>query len=419
MTHYGLNPSFVYNSPLPLFANLLRRAKREEADGTVKLMENVTPEFAASVKPAAGITRRPSGLLTAAGQQDAWTGPFFWHGPSAIALQSLRPTVLRTLDWQMTNKRPDWALPRVLPTDTFQGTDRGMAVELQAAAADRVSCTLWWCAPPRFERPVDDYEHRIEEMLRAIQIRSTRPPILEYGNELWNDGFPVHGWLNDLRANPASSWHGNAAVEIATLKRVADRVFGAHGPLGQRSYYLFVGGQLTVPSHLDRILAALAALGITPDLAGPALYVTPLKAHKDEWEATGAVLTQEELRSSCFSRLREIEHGTSSQMSLMAQAQRVKASGVPFFACYEAGQSLIAGAHPWRKAAIEAQRTAWMGDLYRGIRRVAEAAGVDLLNWYSAATDQSPSDPRVDVFGLLEGDSSVPLLPKALAARGD
>src|SRR6185295_7300643 len=109
--------------------------------------------------------------------------------------------------------------------------------------------------------------------------------------------------------------------------------------------------------------------------------------------------TQDELRGSCMARLEEIMLRPLREHGLLCHQY-----SVPFFACYEAGQSLIAGSHPWRKAAIEAQRTEWMGDLYRGIRRAAEAAGVDLLNWYSAATDQSPSDPRVDVFGLLEGD---------------
>lgn len=437
-TFYGLNPSFVYNSPLPLFANLIRRAKRIEADGSVKLMEETTKEFVSNLVTGSPtvITRRPSGLLTAATADGSPVGSVVafptaggWHRPSLEALASLRPAVLRTLDWQMTNKRPDWAKMRVLPTDLMQGTDRGMAVELQAEAANLLKCHLWWCAPPRFELPAAEYDVRLESMLLAIRDTATRPPILEYGNELWNAGFPVHGWLQQEKnageywdnREPAS-WHVVAAHEIAALKRVADRVFGSSGPLGARPYYLFVGGQLTVPSHLDRILSALADLGVTPDLAGPALYVTPLKAHKEEWEATGAVPTQEELRSSCFARLAEIgnlSNNEGSQGPLKAHVKLCARYGVPYFACYEAGQSLIAGSHPWRRAAIEAQKTEWMGELYREIRLAALAAGVDLLNWYSAATDQTPTDARVDVFGLLEGTDLSKMLPKALAARGD
>lgn len=36
-----------------------------------------------------------------------------------------------------------------------------------------------------------------------------------------------------------------------------------------------------------------------------------------------------------------------------------------------------------------------------------------------AATDQTPGDPRVDVFGLLESTDITTMLPKAKAARGD
>lgn len=476
-THYGLNPSFcTWASRLPLLSSPLRRAREFEMfsdDGRRPLgvASRLTPEGfpvddgrwhgvrifgdMAGAAPGVGvggitaIDGQPTVLVTRAPSGDSvyvsWRrSPIppdthyiaggvsgAWHRASLAALAALRPSVLRTLDWQRTNERPDWRLPRVRPTDALQGTDRGMAVELQAQAANLLKAQLWWCAPPRFELAVADYEARLEEMLVAIRETARQAPILEYGNELWNSGFEVSRWLADASFNSApaggarTSWQALAAQEIATLKRVADRVFGAPGPLGARPYYLFVGGQLTVPSHLDRILSALADLGVTPDLAGPGLYITPLKAHLEEWVATGAVPTQDELRSSCFARLEGISkdadavpgNGEFGPLAVHNRIRRLR--HVPYFACYEAGQSLIAGSHPWRASALAAQRTEWMGELYRGIRRVAEAAGVDLLNWYSAATSQEPSDPRVDVFGLLESTDLTKMLPKARAARGD
>ncbi len=429
MTHYGLNPSFVYNSPLPLFGDLVRRAKRVEADGSVKLMENATPEFMGRIDPTANVVRRPSGLLTAPTSDrsilisDRAAG---FDRLSLAAMGALRPSVLRTLDWSMANKRTDWTLPRVGVTDLFQGSDRGMAVEFQAQAANFLKCHLWWNAPVRFELTVPEYEVRLEEMLVAIQDTVNRPPVLEYGNELWHEGG-VNSWLGRV-----GTWQTAAAMEIATLDRVARRVFGGNGPLGARPYYLFVGGQLTVPSHLDRILETLSSLGVMPDLAGPALYVTPLKASVQEWAATGAIPSQDELRSSCMARLEEIDQGRPLTIPaddrdvgvLEKHVEIIRGHSVPYVACYEAGQSLIARGPggqplPWRRAAIEAQKTEWMGDLYRGIRRAAEDVGVDVLNWYSAATDQSPVDSRVDVFGLLEGTDLTALLPKARAARGD
>lgn len=457
-THYGLNPSFLYSSPIPMMTNLVQRARRFEVfteegrpTGLVSpILENGCPvadgryhgvrlaEFEidlAQLSASVGITlqRTPGGITTAHARSwfpwmavwlksQASPGPF--RRPSLGALKALRPSVFRTLDWQMTNKRPDWRLPRVRPDDMIQGSDRGMAAELQAQAANLLGAALWWCAPPRFDLDAETYEIRLEEMLVAIRETAKFPPILEYGNELWNAGFAVHRWLSD---SDSMRWQDRAALEIATLRRVAARVFGDVGPLGARPYYLFVGGQLTVPSHLSQILEGLSDLGVTPDAAGPALYVTPMKAHKEEWEATGAVPTQDELRSSCLARLSEISNRRRRNADLSISGafgplqiheEMIAGHGIPYFACYEAGQSLIAGSYPWRRSAIEAQKTEWMGELYRGIRNAAEAAGVDLLNWYSAATDQNPADSRVDVFGLLDGVGGQ-MLPKALAARGD
>ena len=438
MTHYGLNPSFAGpTSPLPLFADALRRGI-PMPDGRLRLFDGVPCPLVHSSASIELTTGGSGATFTSSPPADADQARLRqsvgnWHRPSLEALAALRPSVLRTLDWSMANHRPDWSKPRVLSTDRLQATKAGMAVELQAEAANLLGCHLWWCAPPRFELTVAQYEARLEELLATIKAHAHRAPILEYGNELWNAAFPVHVWLQNESMRQHSEhvavrWHDVAAQEIALLERVADRVFGPPGPLGAQPYYLFVGGQLTVPSHLDRILSALADLGVTPDLAGPALYVRPMKAQQEEWEATGAIPTQDELRASCFARLEEISavnrgYGAipESQGPLYRHGETVTQHGVPFFACYEAGQSLIAGSHPWRRAALEAQGTEWMGELYREIRSVAESAGVDLLCWYSAATQQDPKDPRVDVFGLLESDEAdvSKWLPKARAARGD
>lgn len=432
-TRYGLNPSFVFNSPLPLFRNLIRRAKRIGEDGSIRLFNEQSPAVESVQARECALSRSNGGALTArlvpgatAPEANMTSMTTTFEIGSLGALQILRPKVLRTLDWEMTNHRRDWWKPRTLPSDLLQGTENGMAVELQARAANALGCHLWWCAPPRFELSVAEYESRLEAYLRAIKASASLPPILEYGNELWNAGFAVHGWLrqeSQVQSQVSSDvrrWQEVAAREIATLKRVADRVFGT--PVLGRSYYLFVGGQLTVPSHLDKILEALSGMGVTPDLAGPALYVTPLKASKEEWEATGAVPTQEELRASCFARLGEIAGAPVTNGPgvgpLQAHNEIRQRWGVPYFACYEAGQSLIAGNHAWRRAALEAQKTEWMGDLYREIRATAESAGVDLLCWYSAMTNQAPNDSRVDVFGLLDAPGQ-PMTPKAIAARGD
>lgn len=464
MTLYGLNPSFCnWTSRLPLFSDAIRRGRAFE------LFDNINGQptsQAPVIGPDGWPVSAPVGLsngvrvfggmdglmgevniqggddLKVRSTRDAATVLWSGGGPrtapivrdhatkqelaaehaglsslSLEALKWLRPSVLRTLDWSRANERTDWSRRRVLPADPLQGTERGMALETQVRITKLLGAQLWWNAPPRYELDSLIYEDHLSEMLEVFR-RANIVPILEYGNELWNAGFPVNGWLvaqakaNAVLRQEPSTWQGVAAQEIARMAEVADRVLGPGG------YRLFVGGQLTVPSHLDKILNALRRLlSVPPDLAGPALYVTPMKDDKEGWESIGAVPTQVELEASCAMRLVD---DIASPQGLLAQHKALCAKySVPHLACYEAGQSLIAGSHPWRAAALAAQGTKWMGDLYRSIRATAEAAGVEILNWYSAATSQAPADPRVDVFGLLGHWDVAKAPPKARAARGD
>ncbi len=423
MTSFGLNPSFCGpTSVLPLFANALRRAL-PTPDGRYRLFDGVrTPAFGARWG-VADVATSQAGLVTARIPDTTDAGLIVdgsvgeWHEPSLQALKAFGPAVLRTLDWQRTNDIPDYPGRPTNNWDLFQALPgRGMAASLQARVAAKLNSHLWWCAPWRSVLTPGEYKLQLVERLESIRGNTRDAVVLEYGNELWNSGFPVHNWLR-AQARPGETWHDVAAREIVLLKSAADEVFGTESTFfGGRPYYLFVGGQLTVPSHLRKLLEALQRYGITPDLAGPAVYVTPMKAQKEEWEATGAVPSQDELMSSCMNRLTEI---AADNGPLREHAALIEAFGVPWFACYEVGQSLIAGRHPWRQAALAAQRTEWMGELYWQLRRALQTRGVDLANWYSAATIQEPSDTRVDVFGLLEGDLSVPLLPKAKAAMGE
>ena len=452
MTAFGINTSFAnWNSRLPLFADPLRRGKIFEVfkeDGTptgepsplgadgwpvmdgrwhgVRLFgdqDGFMPDLSGSIYQA-----QLNGGHTKFRINPGKSAFVYWkegrprleklkphisgfHTPSLEALNYFNPTVLRTLDWgyqARKEKRPDWSKPRVLPTDPLQGEE--MAVELHCEAANLLKCHLWWNAPPRFELSVAEYEERLEAYLRTIAILTTKPHVLEYGNELWNSAFPVHGWL---ARHPGAHWTEEAADEIATMKRVADRVFGHPGILGQKPYFLFVGGHIAVPDTFDKILSALAALGVTPDLAGPALYATPLKVDRDRWQQTGEVPTQDQLKESMLANLPALA------TKLLGHKLACKSHGVPYLGVYEAGQSMIANGRPWKAAAIEAQRSEWLGGIYRELRKMCEDEKVTVANWYAAASDQNPADARVDCFGLLEAtlDKAEPL-PKAKTARG-
>ena len=459
MTRYGINPSYCNTySRLPLFADPLRRGKAFEVfqesgtptgepsplgpdgwpvedgrwhgvrvygDGDGFLPKLLTRDARVTVRQRDGFMSvafwkdKPRGLDSMYAESEQIIGE--WNADSLEAIAYFKPKILRTLDWgwqARKEKRPDWTKPRVKPSDPLQGEE--MALELQIDAANKLGCHLWWNAPPRFELSVPEYEKRLEEMLEIIRDQTVKPPILEYGNELWNEGFPVHSWLRSMSMAAAhpdtrTTWHAWAAYEIHTLFDVAQRVFGEGDILGQRPYWLFVGGHIAVHDTLDRILEALS---FTPDIAGPALYVTPFRGvGRDDakaWSASAYVPTQDELMDSMFGMFPAL------RLKLDAHRNILKAHGVPFFGVYEAGQSLISQGRPWKKTACEVQRSERMGTLYQMIRQTLSDAKVDVACWYSACTDQDPKDARVDVFGLLEAtlDKAEPL-PKARAARGE
>lgn len=439
-THFGLCPSFAdWTSRLPLFSDPIRRGRvfevfREDGtptgepsqlgpdgwpvvdgrwhgvrlfggmDGTIPFSETWVGLYGLRWNnDAAYISWRGGAPTELPNLKPAFKG---WHMPSLEALAYFRPKVLRTLDWgyqSRKTRRPDWSKRRVLPSDPFQGEE--MALELHCEAANLLKCMLWWNAPPRFELSVEEYETRLEEMLVVIRDQTNYPPMLQYGNELWNEGFPVHNWLTEPLVGRSLSWHTTAAEEISILKRVADSVFGEAGPLGQKPYYLFVDGHIGNPDTLDRILSALP---FTPDAAGPAVYAQPLKVDQEKWKIYEP--TQEAMRASVMDNM------AGFRFKLDAHRNILKAHNVPFFACYEVGNDMHAKGEAYKKAALQAQREPWMGDVYLELRSMLQAAGVHLACWYSAASAQTMDRS----FGLLETtlDKAEPL-PKAKAARGE
>lgn len=460
MTAYGMNPSFArHTGRLPTFSDFVRRGRRFEvfdasgaptgeasplmSDGWPDVsdgrwhgvrvfsdMGGTMPEGIVVTDALHGefgtIGGHPNSRIILRGRDDLWIiwkdfprrpvasdpsgrGYGGFHGPSLAALRSWRPSCLRTLDWQLANTPRDWTLPDVSRKDPLQATDLGMAVELQARAANLCECYLWWTAPARYDLEMPEYERRLEGHLRALRDVLRLPPIVQYGNELWNDRLGPGAWLRRRAAATGSRVSDLAAAEIEILRRVGDRVFGPPDGLGRPSWYLFVDGNREDPAYLDRVLGRLPEGAA--DMAGPAAYVGPEKADREAWVASGYVPSQDELRGSCAASLARVQRRLAEHRDVAARHR------VGLFSCYEAGQSLLAGSAPWRAAALQAQTEAWMGDLYRSLRGVLEQEQVRVACWYSLATDQEPTDARVDVFGLT-GGLYIPDFPKASAARG-
>ena len=324
-----------------------------------------------------------------------------FYQPGLVAIRQFTPATLRTLDWQRTNEKPDWSKPRVSVHDPIQGSARGMALEFQIAAANATRSALWWPAPPRFELSVPLWQAKIGEMLQVIRDNCAVPPVIEWGNEAWNEGFKLNSWLHAETKGTTARWTDIAAREINYLWEVVDRVFD----IGRARK--FVGGHIQDPSVLEKIIRASPRM---PDLAGPAVYVGALKNDMLAWEANGTVPDQVKLRDSTLRRAVEVD------AKLDQHAQVCSRYGIKL-AVYEAGQSFIANGKPWKAAAIQAQREEWMREVYVAIRSMCERRGVSVANFYSLMTSQNPGDSRVDVFGLAEG-MGLPLLAKAQAAMG-
>lgn len=461
MTHYGINPSFArHTGRLPLLGDFVRRGRAFEvfedgrtptgeaspvrSDGWPHLndgrwhgvrifsaMGGTMPEVVVTDAINGDYVNQAGGghvdsAVIQRGRDSLWlcwkgrerrpqvhdaraaqVGGF--HGPSLEAIRSFSPACVRTLDLQLANL-PSTALSEVPRSAPLQATDAGMALEMQVALANLCGTVLWWTAPARYAATADEYRAWLRGRFRILRERCRRAPIVQYGNELWNDRLGPGAWLRRRADAEHRRVSDLAADEVALLREVGDEVMGPPDALGRPRWYLFVDGNRNDPAYMDRVLSALPSR--TADLAGPAFYVGPTREDVEGWRSTSTVPTQDDLEASCRRGL------LLASRRLREHVDVAQAHGVRFPAVYEAGQSMIAGGAPWRAAAIAAQGTEWMGDLYRSMRRELKASGVELVCWYSLATDQAPDDPSVDVFGLTAG-LGVPEPPKARAARGE
>lgn len=436
MTTFGINPSFcTWSSRLPLFGNPFKRAKMFEkftpdgvptgepsplnafgwpsTDGQtwhgVRLygdMDGTMPEFTDAAKNCKAYKLRINPGNSAF---------VYWqNNPSmddlkllehhvevldrnSVAMLSKFPSkVVRTLDWQLTNKVTAGTEPSL-----FEGSNYGMSLETQVSICNTLDAHMWWNIPPNYSNNEDVYKERLRQKLNYIKAFANKPVILEYGNELWNPDFPIHHQLTP-------KWYKNAAKHIAVVKDVAESVFGKQELFEPKKYYLFAGSQFNTIDSTALIITELDALGVTPDIAGPAFYVGPKKEDIQFWNDSGKIPTQIELQHSCYARLQEMKP------KLLEHVQVVKALGVPYMGLYECGQSFIAKGNPWREAALVAQRTEWLGSLIKATKQVIVQSKVDIACWYSAVTSQDPDNKMMDVFGFSEGIGK-PILPKARA----
>ncbi len=326
------------------------------------------------------------------------------------------PSVWRAMDWNRVNDygRRDGEAPfvfdlagRIRPGSPSQGTRRGVCVEYQVALCNAVGSGLHLNVPHNADNlPEQDYEDFLRDLFTRIRdgspavagIHGGRPfaPLaphlqltLEFSNELWNPGFPVHDWLRRraLRANRRLPQE--AALEIRRVFALADEVFaGPHAPRLRH----FVGGWFDQPNFLEDVLDALGP-DVRVDALGPACYFAPRGADVRAWQQgrVGPTCpncpTAEEVVESARKDIAELG-GKLLRHSLLARTRVNPDGSCARLELYEGGASFESGSQPWGLAAMQAQRLPQMYEAYvLDLVPTLIANGVDTMNWYSFITE--------------------------------
>lgn len=358
------------------------------------------------------------------------TKPLFWP-PYLEKVRAMNngagPHTWRALDWNAVNEygtndplnsfRFDLA-GRIRPASPSQGTRRGMCPEFQAAFANELDCALHFQVPHRTDDLTrDEYELFLRDTF--TRLRDGAPAVdgvnggrafaglaphlaltLELSNELWNSAFPAQRWFAREAGRRGQTVHERIAEELAFVWRVADEVFG-----DTRTVRRYVGGWMAEPDFARRILEALPP-GTRVDALGCAAYVRPTPDAIDVWN-TGAgggacpnCPTPEAVLASAWDSLPRLRQGLRAHRALADRWWNPDGSH-PALELYECGQSFDALGAPWGGAARDAQTLPGMyALLVDGLVPLLVAEGVELANWYSFMTDQSPNNGVSVGFGL-------------------
>jgi hypothetical protein len=105
-------------------------------------------------------------------------------------VEGLRPfAAIRYMQTQKTNGslQVRWA-DRTRPGAVFQDTAGGVALEYLIQLANTTATDPWFCIPVRAD---DDYVRNFARTVWA-QLDAGRKVYIEYGNEIWNDGYPYN-----------------------------------------------------------------------------------------------------------------------------------------------------------------------------------------------------------------------------------
>ncbi len=328
----------------------------------------------------------------------------------------LGPSAWRAMDWNRVNDygRRDGEAPfvfdlavRIRPGSPSQGTRRGVCVEYQVALCNAVGSGLHLNVPHKADNlPDQDYEEFLRDLFTRVRDGSPAVPginggrpfaalaphlelTVEFSNEIWNPGFPVHNWLRRRAQLADRKLPEEAALEMRRVFAVAEEVFaGAHA----RRLRRFVGGWFDQPRFLEDVLDALGP-DVQVDALGPACYFAPrdadVRAWLQGWDGLSCpnCPTAEEVVESARRDIAELD-GKLRAHALLARTRVNPDGSRARLELYEGGASFESGFQPWGLAAMEAQRLPSMYDAYvLDLIPTLIANGVDTIHWYSFITE--------------------------------
>ena len=350
--------------------------------------------------------------------------PLFWP-PYLARVEAMNhgkgPYTWRTLDWTRVNEygRQQGNLPFlfdlagcVTPTSPSQGTMRGMCPEFQVAFCNQTMTNLHFQVPHRTDDLSEtDYVAFLTDSFTRIRDGSPAVPgvnrnqpfagldrdltvTVELSNEIWNGGFPVYYWMQREASAKGISFEAQIASQIEIVFDVADEVFGGADRVRLRKY---IGAFVGNPSFLSRIGQSLPA-NTHIDAVGPAAYFGPAPPVIAGWMQGADPETGE--CPNCPS-VQEVMNATRARIQDLRILLRVHRNladswtnpdgSHPALELYEGGQHIVAGYQPWWPEANAAQLLPEMYDAYVvDFVPLLLQEGVELINWYSFMTDQTP-----------------------------
>ncbi len=174
----------LYEGEGSMFANCADCNEISRAPGRI-VVDILSPDYLQLTITSVNASNYPRNIRLVPIEQEATylTQPF-----DPTFLERLRPfAAFRLLNLMATNGNTQvtWS-ERPKPTDALQGTEKGVALEYLVELANQADVDPWFCIPPRVD---DDYIHHFAQTVWT-QLEPERKVYVEYGNEIWNDGYP-------------------------------------------------------------------------------------------------------------------------------------------------------------------------------------------------------------------------------------